>query len=145
MPGQQLAGTHTYSLNVVHGEKPRWAKVLAEWILVPRVHYLAIRFWSFHDRSPHGILSRNQGSAGRKKPPPGIHDRGNMPLKQGQHAAKIGDDNVGVDRERHAVGNFLEELDFAGTAVGGGNLARHLNDLRRLDGKDAGSAQLARE
>src|SRR5207244_12308988 len=70
-------------------------------------------------------------------------DSRDVALEKRQDAHQIGEDDVGASGKGHPVGKPFEKLDSASAAVGGSNLARQLNNLSRLDGKDSFGAELA--
>src|SRR5436305_15283166 len=132
-----------HSLRVVYCQPPCGTEVLAERVLIPGVHQFAIAFWSFDDRNPQRVLSRDHSSAGRKETLPCIHNRRNMPLKKWQHASQLGENDIGTDGERYAIGKSLEKLDFVRTTVCSCNLTRHLDDFARLASEDSAGSKLA--
>src|SRR5256884_991439 len=79
---QKLGRAHPHFLHVVHRELPRWTQVLTKRILIPRIHDFAIGFWSFHDRRPKGVPSRDHGPAGGKKAAPRVCDSRDVALEK---------------------------------------------------------------
>src|SRR5256885_16076901 len=96
-------------MNGVHSELPCRTQILPERIPVPRVYRFAIRLWNLHDCGPQRILSRNHGSAGRKKAAPRVYDGRDMGLKKRQHGPEIGENDIGSAGEPRTVGKRLEK------------------------------------
>ena len=113
--------------------------------LLPGARVAPVKLGRVDDRRPQGLAPRDQHAARGEEPPARVHDGSHARAQQGEHAVDLRDDDVDPLGKRDLGGPPLDELDAVGAAVGGGDLARHLDDGVRLDRVHAAGPVRARQ